>query len=63
MQQWFKRYYYASSGMDYQEIINNGYKFKEIDIGMYCDPIILPLCQWSFEKQYFWSQKNQQFWP
>ena len=20
-------------------------------------------CQWSFEKQYFWSQKNQQFWP
>ncbi|MGB4243755.1 MAG: hypothetical protein WBK42_09410 [Dethiobacteria bacterium] len=42
MQQWFKRYYYASSG-DYQEIINNGYKFKEIGIGMYCDPIILPL--------------------
>jgi len=28
---------------DYQEIINNGYKFKEIGIGMYCDPIILPL--------------------
>jgi len=25
--------------------------------------IAVNLCQWSFEKQYFWSQKNQQFWP
>lgn len=24
---------------------------------------MLSCCQWSFEKQYFWSQKNQQFWP
>jgi len=39
----FKRYYYASSGINYDDMLKNAYKFREIDIGEYCDPIILPL--------------------
>lgn len=43
MQQWFARYFYASSGLNYEDTANYGNKYKEIDIGAYCDPIILPL--------------------
>lgn len=43
MQRLFKRYYYASSGKGYDDTIKNAYKNKEISIGEYCDPILLPL--------------------
>ena len=39
----FRRYYYASSGVDYKEMLRNAYKYQDIDIGEYCDPILLPL--------------------
>lgn len=39
----FKRYYYASSGVDYDDMLENAYKYREYSIGEYCDPILLPL--------------------
>ena len=41
-QKFFKRYYYASSGVNYDDV-ENAYKYREIDIGEYSDPILLPL--------------------
>jgi hypothetical protein len=43
MQQLFRRYFYASAGMDYEEIITDAMKYKEISVGGYCDSILLPL--------------------
>ena len=42
-QKFFKRYYYASSGVNYDDMLKNAYKYREIDIGEYSDPILLPL--------------------
>lgn len=39
----YKRYYYASSGVDYDDMLKNAYKYREFSIGEYCEPILLPL--------------------
>lgn len=43
MQNLFKRYYYASAGLNYGEMLATADKYKEHDIGAYCEPILLPL--------------------
>lgn len=42
LQKYLKKYYYASSGT-YSDIYNKGNSYKEFDIGIFCDPILLPL--------------------
>lgn len=43
LQNYFSKYYYSSSGLDYNDIIKSAYSYKGIDIGIFCDPILLPL--------------------
>lgn len=43
MQNYFSKYYYSSSGLDYEGIIKNAHKYKGKAIGSFCDPILLPL--------------------
>ncbi len=43
MQNYFSKYYYSSAGLNYGNIINDAYKYKGIDIGVFCDAILLPL--------------------
>lgn len=42
-QKLFRRYYYASSGIDYNDMLKNAHTYIDVDIGVYCDPILLPL--------------------
>lgn len=43
MQKHFSKYYYSSSGLDYKDIINFASQYKGVDVGAFCDPILLPL--------------------
>lgn len=43
LQKHFSKYYYASAGFNYTQIINFSKKYRDKDIGIYCDPILLPL--------------------
>lgn len=43
MQKLYKKYYYASSGLDYSSVIETASKYRNLNIGVYCDPILLPL--------------------
>ena len=43
MQNKFAKYYYSSAGLNFQDTINCASRFKGIDIGGFCDPILLPL--------------------
>jgi hypothetical protein len=43
MQKRLSLYYYASAGLDYKQLIDNASNYREIDIGAYSDPMILPL--------------------
>jgi len=37
------RYYYSSSGLDYDKVMIYSIRSKDISVGEYCDPILLPL--------------------
>lgn len=39
----FNRYYYASSGFSYNDQIKMGWRFPEVSVADFCDPIISPL--------------------
>jgi hypothetical protein len=43
LQKKFSIYYYASTGIDYSDMLLYSTHYKEKDIGAYCDPILLPL--------------------
>jgi hypothetical protein len=43
LQKHFSKYYYSSSGVDYSDLLKNAPDYVEVDIGEYCDPILLPL--------------------
>lgn len=43
LQSLFSRYYYASSGVNYSRLLNNYNASQKIDIGIYADPVLLPL--------------------
>ncbi len=43
LQKYYRRYYYASAGLRYAEAIKYADSYRDIDIGAYSDPIILPL--------------------
>lgn len=43
LQKHFSKYYYASAGFNYTQIINFSQKYRDKDVGIYCDPILLPL--------------------
>lgn len=43
LQRHFSKYYYASTGVDYKEIFSFADKYKERDIGAYCETSLLPL--------------------
>jgi hypothetical protein len=39
----YRRYYYASSGVDYGDMLRNAREYRDVDVGEFCDPILLPL--------------------
>ena len=39
----YSKYYYASSGVNYADMLTNANNYKDLDIGEFCDPILLPL--------------------
>lgn len=43
LQKKYNTYYYASSGLDYKDTIKYAYKYENISIGAFSDPILLPL--------------------
>ncbi|SFF09011.1 hypothetical protein [Trichococcus pasteurii] len=43
MQKLYSKYYYASAGLDYSDIIKTASNYIDIDVGAYCDSILLPL--------------------
>lgn len=43
MQNYFSKYYYSSSGSDYKGMMDSASEFRGLDVGAYCDPILLPL--------------------
>ncbi|RTE64920.1 hypothetical protein EH243_14665 [Amphritea opalescens] len=43
LQNHFSKYYFASAGIDYNSMIKNSYLYKGIDIGIFCEPVLLPL--------------------
>lgn len=43
LQKKYKRYLYASAGLRYGEAIQYAHSYKNLDIGAYSDPILLPL--------------------
>lgn len=42
-QGFFSKYYYSSAGLNYSEMLADGRKYKDMDVGIYCDPLLLPL--------------------
>jgi hypothetical protein len=43
LQKKYKRYLYASAGLRYGEAIEYAHSYKDVDIGAYSDPMLLPL--------------------
>lgn len=43
MQNYFRKYYYSSAGLDYRDMIRYASTYREKALGAYCDPILLPL--------------------
>lgn len=43
LQGMFTKYYYSSPGLNYQRFIDSASYFRGTSIGLYCDPILLPL--------------------
>lgn len=43
LQNFYSKYYYASAGLNYGFVIRSALNYRDIDIGAYCDPILLPL--------------------
>ena len=43
LQNFFYRHYYASAGIDYRGVTDSASWYRNIDIGAYCDSILLPL--------------------
>ena len=43
LQKTYGKYYYASAGLNYESLISSAVEYKDIDIGAFSDPILLPL--------------------
>lgn len=43
LQSYYSKYYYASSGLSYNDLLLNAIRYKDVSVGAYCDPILLPL--------------------
>lgn len=53
LQKHFCKYYYASAGFNYSEIIDFSKEHRDKDLGAYCDPILLPLLSTETTEFYF----------
>lgn len=54
LQKHFSKYYYASAGLNYEQLIDFGHKYRDKAIAPYCEPILLPLL--STESTEFYSE-------
>ena len=43
LQKHYSKYYYSSAGMNYSGMLTYSRHYQDKDVGMYCDPMLLPL--------------------